>query len=224
MRAEPIDWGVVQRQLKTQGLYYGEIDGHSGPETLAAVNRFQIRKGLPVTGEVDPATWTALTTGAKDAPHAPVSPPETARDSGGSGPTPLLSTWYEPVVTQSNTEALSLDGLFAETPLADTSASRKRAALRTVQGQLRQAAVYAGAIDGDPGPKTHQALLDYQAKYGLIQTAAVDPATLAAMQLDPATLGARNGGDSRSRKSRESDDNVLRRSGRTVGKFMRRLF
>lgn len=225
LHAQSVDWGVVQRQLKAQGLYYGETDGRSGPETLAAVNRFQIRKGLPVTGDVDAATWKALTTGAQDAPDAAVSAQPTAPPRP-DGPVPILSTWYQPVVTESNSEVLSLDGLFAETPLAATSASRKRSALRAVQSKLKDADVYAGSVDGDPGPRTHQALLDYQAKYGLVQTAAVDSATLSSMQLDTSTLGLERSSSSasRSRRSSGGGNNVIRRSGRTVGKFIRRIF
>ncbi len=230
LRAESVDWGVVQRQLQADGLYYGKIDGRSGPETLAAVNRFQIRKGLPVTGEVDAATWTALTTGAEDAPGAAVSaqpaPAAPVTVLASTGPTPLLSTWYEPVVTNGSEEVLTLDQLFAETQLADRSSSRKSSALRSIQVKLREADVYAGGIDGDPGPKTHQALLDYQAKYGLVQSGAADSATLAAMQLNESTLGAQPERSTRQRSSRGGgdDENVLRRSGRSVGRFIRRIF
>jgi peptidoglycan hydrolase-like protein with peptidoglycan-binding domain len=37
-----------------------KIDGSFGPNTRTAVDNFQIAHGLPVTGLVDTATWSAL--------------------------------------------------------------------------------------------------------------------------------------------------------------------
>ena len=36
------------------------IDGEFGPQTQTAVEHFQLSKGLPETGVIDPSTWTAL--------------------------------------------------------------------------------------------------------------------------------------------------------------------
>jgi lysozyme len=50
----------LQKQLKTLGLYTGNIDGSSGPLTLGAVKNFQRTNGLKVDGVVGPATRAAL--------------------------------------------------------------------------------------------------------------------------------------------------------------------
>jgi len=50
-------------QLQVRLVTFGAvltIDGEFGPNTEAAVKAFQADQGLPVTGQVDPATWTAL--------------------------------------------------------------------------------------------------------------------------------------------------------------------
>jgi len=220
MAAPPVDWAVVQRELKAQALYFGPVDGRPGEETTAAVNRFQIRKGLPVTGQVDKATWAALNT----RPTKPAEPTTPAKVE--STPAPQLNTWFEPALTDSNSVALSLDQLFADTSLSASSRARKSAALSEVQERMRTANTYNGQVDGEPGPKIHQGLLDYQAKSGLPQTAAADSATLAAMGLDPATLGASADRRSTSRRSsgREREPDVFKKTGRTVGKFFRRVF
>jgi hypothetical protein len=49
----------AQEHLYRAGLPI-TIDGRFGAETQAAVESFQTAHGLPVTGMVDPATWTAL--------------------------------------------------------------------------------------------------------------------------------------------------------------------
>lgn len=46
----------VQQSLRDQGFYYGPIDGSPGDETTQAVRRYQIRNGLPVTGQLDDET------------------------------------------------------------------------------------------------------------------------------------------------------------------------
>ena len=63
-------WGpdnvrAVQEKLRDSGLYFGEIDGVYSSELAAALGRYQIRNGLPITGQLDVATSKAL--GAKPA-------------------------------------------------------------------------------------------------------------------------------------------------------------
>lgn len=50
----------AQARLRNLGLYFGTVDGETGPKTQAALRRFQQAKGLDATGEVDDATADAL--------------------------------------------------------------------------------------------------------------------------------------------------------------------
>ena len=50
----------LQVALRAQGLYRGQIDAISGPDTVAAVRAFQQMQGLPVTGLADARTRDAL--------------------------------------------------------------------------------------------------------------------------------------------------------------------
>jgi len=50
----------LQTDLKTIGLYTGDIDGMYGPATVAAVSTLQKNAGLPETGFLDPASQKAL--------------------------------------------------------------------------------------------------------------------------------------------------------------------
>jgi peptidoglycan hydrolase-like protein with peptidoglycan-binding domain len=70
----PVDlqdgWGpdnvrAVQEKLRDSGLYVGKIDGAYSSELAAALGRYQIRNGLPITGQLDLETSHAL--GAKPA-------------------------------------------------------------------------------------------------------------------------------------------------------------
>jgi peptidoglycan hydrolase-like protein with peptidoglycan-binding domain len=56
---------AVQEKLHEAGLYFGEIDGAYSSELAAAIGRYQIRNGLPITGQLDEETSKAL--GAKAA-------------------------------------------------------------------------------------------------------------------------------------------------------------
>ena len=58
--APSADVRATQQQLRAAGMYDGPIDGVWGPETRAAVERFQQNRGLPVTGRVDDQTTSAL--------------------------------------------------------------------------------------------------------------------------------------------------------------------
>src|SRR5436309_15943264 len=56
---------TVQEKLREGGFYSGEIDGAYSSELAAALTRYQVRKGLAVTGQLDVDTSDAL--GAKPA-------------------------------------------------------------------------------------------------------------------------------------------------------------
>ena len=55
----------VQTKLREEGFYSGEIDGAYSSDFSAALSRYQIRKGLPISGQLDAETSEAL--GAKPA-------------------------------------------------------------------------------------------------------------------------------------------------------------
>jgi hypothetical protein len=55
----------VQTKLREEGFYSGEIDGAYSSDLSAALSRYQIRKGLPISGQLDVETSEAL--GAKPA-------------------------------------------------------------------------------------------------------------------------------------------------------------
>jgi peptidoglycan hydrolase-like protein with peptidoglycan-binding domain len=50
----------VQTKLSDEGFYFGEIDGAYSSDLSAALSRYQIRKGLPITGQLDAETSKAL--------------------------------------------------------------------------------------------------------------------------------------------------------------------
>src|SRR5438067_12046167 len=56
---------AVQEKLRDGGFYSGEIDGAYSSQLSAALTRYQIRNGLPITGQLDADTSKAL--GAKPA-------------------------------------------------------------------------------------------------------------------------------------------------------------
>ena len=69
---------AVQEKLRDSGFYFGEINGAYSSELAAALGRYQIRNGLPITGQLDAETSKAL--GAKPAVTTS-SPNDQARTS-----------------------------------------------------------------------------------------------------------------------------------------------
>jgi hypothetical protein len=50
----------AQGRLRGLGFYFGKLDGEIGPQTQAAIRRFQKANSLTVNGELDDATGSAL--------------------------------------------------------------------------------------------------------------------------------------------------------------------
>ena len=53
-----------------------------------------------------------------------------------------------------------------------------------VQSKLQQRGYYRAAVDGTFGPRTRQALMDFQADHGLPMTGEIDEATLNALEFE----------------------------------------
>ncbi|MGI8890552.1 MAG: peptidoglycan-binding domain-containing protein, partial [Chthoniobacterales bacterium] len=51
---------AVQTKLRQEGFYFGDVTGNYSDDTSAAITRYQIRRGLQITGELDEATAKAL--------------------------------------------------------------------------------------------------------------------------------------------------------------------
>jgi hypothetical protein len=51
---------LVQEKLRDEGFYIGEVDGAYSIALEAALSRYQVVKGLPITGQLDPETAKAL--------------------------------------------------------------------------------------------------------------------------------------------------------------------
>lgn len=93
----------VQESLRDQGFYYGPIDGATGDETVQAIRRYQIRNGLPVTGQLDEETKRSIDkTGAAAVPATSGSSSgKTGRQSTlGPVPTPARTAPTQRVAPQ----------------------------------------------------------------------------------------------------------------------------
>jgi len=79
----------AQQQLKSTGLYRGEIDGVMGPQTQTALSQFQRQQGLPETAQLDQHTMSRLMSnsgGSQNSGGAPqTTPPYPA---GAQNPAP----------------------------------------------------------------------------------------------------------------------------------------
>ncbi|MDB5374893.1 MAG: pdcA [Belnapia sp.] len=142
----------VQERLRQSGNYSGRPDGVWGPDSQAALERFQMSRGLQVSGQLNQATAATL----------------------GLGPSELLSA---------GPTAGPAPGTPATDPLSP-------AAVRNIQSRLRAMNFYRGPVDGAWGAGTQSAIERFQQGRGLQSTGQVNPATAAALGLDPNNLTA----------------------------------
>jgi peptidoglycan hydrolase-like protein with peptidoglycan-binding domain len=145
----------VQERLRQAGLYAGRPDGVWGPDSQAALERFQQGRGLQVSGQLNQATAATL----------------------GLGPSELLA-------------AGPTAGPASGTPAAMATDPLSPAAVRNIQSRLRAMNFSRGPIDGAWGAGTQSAIERFQQGRGLQATGQVNPATAAALGLDPNNLAA----------------------------------
>jgi peptidoglycan hydrolase-like protein with peptidoglycan-binding domain len=203
---------VVQQRLKDQGYYYGDVDGRGGGETSAAIRRFQIRRGLQVTGQLDDETLRSLGVSRKSAARPSSGDEENGSSFGDRSnegydtqaprqyqydprtlPHPEEPNNYsqmQPPPSAAPRVLTSFQQLFAATIYERSPAQIQENVLYAVQGELMRSGFFRGVINGRPGPATTEAIVRFQQEAGLTVNGRLDGETLNALQAFP---GQRNG-------------------------------
>ena len=192
----------VQRALKQQGFYYGEITGQKDADTTAAIRRFQIRNGLQITGELNDETLRSIKSAANNVPQT--APPVARNDATAvpSGPdtsdlradseppdrgvNPLQVQPVEPGANPNVARPVpSVQSMFAGTPYETVPIGVQRRVIADAQRILARRGLFKDQVDGNYGPNLEFSLRAYQSRVGLQPTGRLDLETLAALQLLP---------------------------------------
>lgn len=138
----------------------------------------------------------------------------------------------QPAVTEPPNGSWPFEMLFPTPPQASYSESGRRKLLYLVQGLLKDKQLYSSTLDGKEGKGTHNAIILFQAKNGLVPNGLLDGPTLKAMALleEPDDLewrplppvGNTGGSYTRRKSAVKEDPNFFQRAGKSIGRFFNR--
>ena len=179
----------VQTKLKALGIYSGEITGHAGDKTKAAIKAFQKRYGLTADGVAGSKTVEKLNSVYKSRGGSSSSSSSTGSKSAIAEAQEKLKALgiYAGEITGNAGEktvaaikafqkkyGLTADGVLGSETMSklrsvggSSSASYSSGSVADVQNKLKALGFYSGEITGNAGTKTVAAIKAFQAKYGL---------------------------------------------------------
>ena len=183
--------GSLQQTLKSQGFYYGVVTGDKNAETTAAIRRYQIRNGLPVTGEineetlrsVNPSSNSVASASQPASKSAAIQPnsvaiqpnsvrPGASANRGQSSSPPSSNQPNRPLETNPTYSA----SFYQTAPLR-----LNRRIIAGAQSQLISRGYYSGRADGHYGYRTALAVRAFQSSAGLPPTGRLDTETVNAL-------------------------------------------
>lgn len=99
-KASPDSVKAAQEYLKKQGFYYSDITGQEDESTQAAIRRYQIRKGIGVTGSLNEETMAAMNAPQAGEPAQPqaAAPAAAPQDDRVTGPESRATGRGKPVI------------------------------------------------------------------------------------------------------------------------------
>lgn len=174
----------------------------------------------------DPATATAPALPAPPAvPGQPV-----AQAMPAVAAIPPSPTLIQPPVSEPPEGFWSIERIFPTPPQTAYSEPGRRRLLYEVQRILKEKSLYSSTQDGKEGKGTHNAIILYQAKNGLIPNGLLDGPTLASLSLmekpddpgwkSPSPSGS--GATYRRKSPPKEEPNVFQRAGKSIGRFFNR--
>lgn len=148
----------VQGILKDLNFYDGTVDGLTGPATRKAIQAYQLKVGLPSSGEIDGALLDQL--GARQTtsaiPH-PAPRPAAAVPAAAPAPVPVAAP-------------------------ADGATQAPDARIVKIQAGLKAFGNDDMQLDGVVGARTKAAIKEFQALFGLPETGEPDEAVYVKMR------------------------------------------
>lgn len=150
----------VQETLRQLNFYGGDVDGLFGPNTREAIEAYQAKMGMTVTGAVDDGLLDQLGTGSV---------------------TPVVLPSPAPRVAAVERVAATADDAAGDAAAKPASLTRDERVAR-VQAGLREFGNDAIEIDGLIGARTTAAIKEFQSLFGLNVTGEADQAVYAKMK------------------------------------------
>lgn len=151
----------VQETLRQLNFYNGEVDGLLGPNTRTAIETYQSKMGIAVTGSVDDVLLDQLGTGSVK----PAVLPSPAPREKAVQPTAVATTGQAANETAPKQASLTRDERVAR-----------------VQAGLKEFGNEWIEIDGLMGARTAAAIKEFQSLFGLEVTGDADQAVYAKMK------------------------------------------
>lgn len=169
--------------------------------------------GLPQTQDM-PATATATATAGAPA----------------SASTLPAGAMIQPPVSEPPEGYWSIQRIFPTPPQTEYSEAGRRHLLYEVQRILKEKSLYSSTQDGKEGKGTHNAIILYQAKNGLLPNGLLDGPTLTSLSLmdepdepewSPPSSSV-SSSSSRRKSSSKDEPNLFQRAGKSIGRFFKR--
>lgn len=188
----------------------------------------------PVTPPAIPVAPPPATPTTAAIPPAPPVPPVTQDMPAPTQPAiaaaPPPASMIQPPVSEPPEGFWSIDRIFPTPPQTTYSEAGRRHLLYEVQRILKEKSLYSSTQDGKEGKGTHNAIILYQAKNGLLPNGLLDGPTLDSLALmdkpdepqwkSPSSSVA--GSSSRRKSTPKEDPNFFQRAGKSIGRFFNR--
>ncbi|MDF2841213.1 MAG: putative peptidoglycan-binding protein [Clostridia bacterium] len=179
----------IQQQLKKLGFFQGEATGYFGPQTVTAVKRFQLKRGLHADGVVGSGTYKYLFEGvsktessnsktqANDKHVISIKEIQTALKKLGfyTGAVDGLTgkNTEDAIIKFQKSNKLTADGIVgtgtsklllaaADKSTKSETISTNAMSIKEIQTALKKLGYYTGSVDGVTGSKTKSAIQKFQ--------------------------------------------------------------
>lgn len=186
----------------------------------------------PAVAAATPASAPAAVPQSVAAPAPMPGPSVAPAVAAQPQPPPSPAALVQPPVSAPPEGYWPLALIFPTPPQSAYSENGRRHLLYEVQRLLKEKSLYSSTQDGKEGKGTHNAIILYQAKSGLVPNGLLDGPTLASLALldkpddadwkAPAQTASASGSSSRRKSNAKEEPNLFQRAGKSLGRFFNR--